>query len=115
MNDAATTAVPATDTADLPTSNNSLVTITSLEGGNDEMVVDYEIDDVAEERTTRPKRKRETKEERKSRKAEEERKAKGRKSRLVNGAVSQGWVKGTTSQSGDRNKGGTETKVSRVT
>ena len=49
-NNAATTVVPATNTANLPTSNNSLVTITSLEGGDDDVVVDYEPDDVAEER-----------------------------------------------------------------
>ena len=64
------------------------------------MAVDYELDDVAEERTTRQRRKRETKEERQSRKA------KGRKYKWGNGAVSQGLVKDTASQSMDRNKGG---------
>ena len=49
-----------------------------MEGGDDEMAVGYELDDVAEERRRRTKRKRETKEERQSRKAEEKRKAKGR-------------------------------------
>ena len=102
LNNAATTAVPATNTANLPTSNNSLVTITSLEGGDNDVVVDYELDDVAEERRSGTKRKRETKEERQSRKAEEQRKAKGRNSIWGNGAVSQGWVKGRASRSGDR-------------